>query len=56
MEPSIEINKRKEELRDELTRNISEARFNARMNHLTSVGLMILALMCSTAAALRFGP
>jgi hypothetical protein len=45
------IDKRKEDLNQELQKDIADARLNARMNHLTSVGLMIVALLCSVAAA-----
>jgi hypothetical protein len=53
MAPSSEILKRKDKLSYELSKNINEARWNARMNHLSSVTLMIVALLCSVAAGIE---
>lgn len=52
MAPSSEILKRKDKLSYELSKNINEARLNARMNHFSSVTLMIVALVCSVAAGM----
>jgi hypothetical protein len=51
VDTSSAMNKRKQDLRNEITHDIKNARDNARMNHLTSVFMMVIALLCSVAAA-----
>jgi hypothetical protein len=51
MDTSVAINKRRQQLGHELTEDIRDSRKNAKVNHLTSVVLMVIALLCSVVAA-----